>query len=121
MLSACTSYPVDKSLHTIIVGVWKGDTSGAVMTILSDGRFTIEHASNLPADVTIKGTLERGRDQIRFAYSIPSSACPGENGIYHFVREDDTLKLDAVHEECRLRAEHMDSSWTLVSMITGNE
>jgi len=117
LLGACNSNKINYDLHTAIVGTWKGDQSGALLTIFGDGRFVLENARGVDAGTQIKGIIQRGRDQILFTYSSPAVLCPQNDGIYHFGRKGDVLSLTVASEECPERAAQIDATWTLANRI----
>jgi len=117
LLGACTSHKINYDLHTAIVGTWKGDQSGAMLTIYSDGRFVLENAAGMTKDTPVKGTLQRGRGQILFVYSSPSALCPDSNGLYTFSRESNVLTLEVVSDDCPQRNAQIDHTWTLSNPI----
>lgn len=116
LASGCSSYKIDPSLHTAIVGTWKASSSSELLTIYSDGRFVLEEVPGIDGKL-VKGTIERGRDMIMFMYETPSSLCASERGVYNFSREDDTLTLTMVSEECRDRASHLALVWNLENKV----
>lgn len=115
LLGACSSTKINYDMHAAIVGTWKGDQSGALLTIFGDGRFILEHAVNSPQDAVIKGTLQRGKDQILFKYTMPAVVCGNSTGVYRFSRMGDTLNFEPVREDCPARAAQIDSTWTIQS------
>lgn len=115
VFGACSSYKIRPDLHAAIIGTWKGETSGAYLTIYSDGRFILENASGVADGTDILGTIERGRDMLLFTYNTPSALCPKMRGVYNFAREGDVLTISVVNEECPERSSQLDSSWALVN------
>ncbi len=113
VLGACKSHKILPELHTALVGTWKGEQSGAYLTIYSDGRFVLERALGVQEGTRILGKVQRGRDMLKFFNYSPSASCPGQDGTYRFVRVDDTLALEVVEEECPERLAQLDKSWTL--------
>lgn len=121
LLCACYSNKVDNRIHMAITGIWTGDQSGAVMTIYGDGRFVIENASGMEDGKLIRGTMERGFDQVLVKYTYPIAVCKDATGVYQFVQEGDKLTFTELHEDCPAREAQFDHSWTLKTRVTENK
>ena len=100
-----------------IEGTWQGETTGALLTIYSDGRIVIEGAAGLEAGTIIKGTMERGFDEILITYTTPTAVCGSATGLYRISRKDNQLILETLREDCPSREQHLDKVWTLKSAI----
>ena len=114
-MGACTSHPIDQRIRMSITGTWKGDQTGALLTIFGDGRIVLENAKG--SAQPIKGKIDRGFDEILFTYLTPAAVCKDATGVYRFTSDGRKLTLEPLREDCPARAAQLDKSWSIANRI----
>ena len=79
------------------------------MTMLEDGTFTVDFASD--GKVEVLGTYAIDGSQITIRDTPEESPCYGKDGVYSFSLEGDVATITLIEDACEIR--RRDRPWTI--------
>ena len=89
---------------------WVSNMDGAMLTINSNGTFTIDFPS-IESTASIKGTYEIEGNKIIFLYKPDSDICDGIEGTYRINLKDNILEFLLISDKCKSRKKHFKEEW----------
>jgi hypothetical protein len=89
---------------------WVSNMDGAMLTINSNGIFTIDFPSVEPKACT-QGTFKIEENKIIFLYKPDSDICSGIEGTYRINLKDNVLEFSLISDKCKSRKKHFKEGW----------
>ncbi len=97
----------NKSLLEI---TWVSIMDGSMLTINSNGTFTIDFPS-VESTKSTKGTYKIKGNKIIFLYKPDSDICDGIEGTYRINLKDNVLEFSLISDKCKSRKKHFKEEW----------
>jgi hypothetical protein len=111
LVAGCAAEP-EKISSRKLVGSWKSDFDGSIMTCEETGLFTVALA--VPKTRAIVGDYSFDGKVATFRNRPETRVCVDETGVYEIKIEDDGMIARRVKDACALRENQMDHPWKRV-------
>jgi len=111
VLDGCAMFQPKTGARQAVVGTWR-NALGTIWTLNSNGTFDVDLNHNGQRDVWGKYNVSGGTLTLWRTGGISPKHC-GDDGVYQFTREKNTLQFTLVSDDCNLRRKNMLLPWTL--------
>lgn len=94
----------------LIDNTWVSDMDGTLMTLKSNGDFSLEVPS-VEQRKAIYGHYRVQGDKILFVNHPSTNVCVGIEGLYRFELDEDLLVFTLISDGCSARKQYMKEAW----------